>query len=168
RRVLALPADRGLRVPVRLRGHRAGSAERLGRVDVPADHGRTERLRRHAGPGRGLVPVRPRRRGGAERPALPARHHGPRDQLGLRRGLARRAGVPGDAAVAARTSGRPPTTTPSTCCSARCAAWTARPSSAWTAYPPSTTSGSTRAAGTPTAATPRPSSSPRAWTCPSP
>src|ERR1700759_4106780 len=59
RRVLALPADRGLRVPVRLRGHRAGGAERVGRVDVPAEDGRPERLRRDAGPGLRLVEVWP-------------------------------------------------------------------------------------------------------------
>ena len=35
------------------------------------------------------------------RPALPARDHGARDQLGLRPGLDRRAGVPGHGAVAA-------------------------------------------------------------------
>ena len=86
RPVLSLSADRGLRVPVGLRGHRAGGAQRSGRVDVPADDGRPERLRRDAGPGRRMVQVRSRRRGRAGRPALPAGDHGAGDQLGLRQG----------------------------------------------------------------------------------
>ena len=56
----------------------------------------------------------PERHGRPGRPALPAGHDGPGDQLGLRRGLDRRAGLPGDGPVAARAPGpqhahRPPT-----------------------------------------------------------
>ena len=73
---------------------------------MPAEDGRPERLRLDAGPRRRLVQVRPGRRERAQRPALPARDHGARDQLGLRRGLAGGAGMPGHGAVAARPSGR--------------------------------------------------------------
>ena len=45
--------------------------------------------------------------------------------------------------MAPRTSGRRPTTTPSTCCCGRCAAWTGRCSSPWTASRCSTTGAST-------------------------
>ena len=41
-----VPADRRLRLPVRLRDLRAGRAERQRRVDVPAAHGLAERVRR--------------------------------------------------------------------------------------------------------------------------
>ena len=105
RRLLALPAHRRLRVPVRLRGDGAGRAERRGRVDVPAPDGLPEHLRRAAGPRRRLVPVRPGGHDGPGRPALPAGHHGPGDQLGLRRGLAGGPRLPGDGAVAARPPG---------------------------------------------------------------
>ena len=48
----ALSPDRGLRVPLRLRGLRAGGAERQRRVDVPAALRRARRLRRDARPRR--------------------------------------------------------------------------------------------------------------------
>ena len=134
--VLAVPADRRLRFPVRLRGDGPRRAERRDRVDVPA----TDGLRRAcsarsstgtpaaSGSARRASPCRPtaatcRARWSLEtswdcgegwiivRDCLlmgPWRHEHP---------------------AAARTPGRRPTTTPSTCCCAPSAASTARCSS---------------------------------------
>jgi hypothetical protein len=68
-----IPADCRVRVPVRLRGHRAGRARRERRMAVPAAGRQPQRVRRDPGPGRGWLPDRPGRRGRARRPPLPAR-----------------------------------------------------------------------------------------------
>ena len=70
---LAVPADRGLRLPVGLRDVRARRSERRDRVDVPAALRRPERVRRAAGPRRGHVPARPGGHDGPRRAPLPAR-----------------------------------------------------------------------------------------------
>ena len=62
-----------LRVPVGLRGLRAGRAERQRRVDVPAALRRAVDLRRDARPRRRPLHARARRTHRAGRPALPAR-----------------------------------------------------------------------------------------------
>ena len=96
------PPDRRLRLPVRLRDHGAGRAERQRRVDVPAADGLAERVRRDPRPRRRQLPPRSRRRGGAGGPALPARHDGARDQLGHPRRLDHRARRAADRPVAPR------------------------------------------------------------------
>ena len=68
-----VPADRPVRLPVRLRDLRAGGAERQRRVALPAALRLAERVRRDPRPRRRRLPPRPGRRGGARRPPLPAR-----------------------------------------------------------------------------------------------
>ena len=97
-----VPADRRLRLPVRLRDDRAGRARRQRRVAVPAADGLAERVRRAPGPRRRLVPARPDRRQGPRRPALPAGHDGARDELGHERRLDGRARRAADRPVAPR------------------------------------------------------------------
>jgi len=127
--------------PVRLRGHRAGGAERLGRVDVPAEDGRPEHLRRDAGTGNaGWFRFRPRTTVGrcpSDRRYLPGTlvletswdcGRGPGWWCGeclVHGGRGSTDHPDGSTHIQAR----PPTTTPSTCCCGPSAAWTARPSS---------------------------------------
>ena len=159
---LAVPADRGLRLPVGLRDLRAGRAQRRDRVDVPAALRRPERVRRAAGPRRRHVPARPGGHDGAGGAALPAGHDDPRDVVGHEprladrpRRAARRPVARHRRALARPTAARPPTTTPTTSCCARSAASTARSRSRWSATRSSTTAAATPSGSTSATATAR-------------
>ena len=141
-----LPADRGLRVPLGLRGLRARGAERQRRVDVPAALRRPVDLRHDARPRR-------RRPSGSRRstPRCPPASATCRARWCWRRPGARaRAGSssatccssgPGTTTTSARTrtGARRPTTTPTTSCCARCAASTGASRCTWSASRASTT-----------------------------
>ena len=102
---VAVPADRRLRLPVRLRDDGTGGPERRGRVAVRATAGLPERLRRDTRPGCRLVPAGSGRGRGAAGPPLPARHAGAGDQLERRRGLDHRARRPARRALAGQGPG---------------------------------------------------------------
>ena len=87
---LAVPADRGLRLPVGLRDLRAGRTQRRDRMDVPAPPRRPERVRRAAGPRRGHVPARPGGHDGSGGAPVPAGDDDPGDVLGHQPRLADR------------------------------------------------------------------------------
>ena len=97
-----VPADRRLRVPVRLRDLCAGGAERQRGVAVPAALRLAERVRRDPRPRRRDVPARACRRRGAGGAALSPRHHGRRDELGNERRLDHRPRRPPDRPLAPR------------------------------------------------------------------
>ncbi len=69
-RGVAVPADRGLRLPVRLPHRRPGLPRRRGRLAVRPPLRLAQRVRHAARPGRGHVPVRPVRH---QRPQSPGR-----------------------------------------------------------------------------------------------
>ena len=97
-----VPADRRLRVPVRLRDDRAGRAERERRVAVPAEDGLAERVRRDPRPRCRRLPARPGRCERPGRPTLHPGHDGPRDELGDADGLGHRPRCAEHRAVASR------------------------------------------------------------------
>ena len=84
--------DCRVRIPLRLRGERAGRAGRRGRVAVPAASRLSERVRRVARPVGGVLPVRAIERRRPAPTALPAGHADRRDQLAHTDGLADGAG----------------------------------------------------------------------------
>ena len=122
---LAVPADRRLRVPVRLPHRRAARAGRHGRVAVRAALRRAERLRRAARPRRRRLPPRAVRHDRPGRAALRAGHEHRRDDVDDAVRLARRARraddrpVAGQRATRRRTRARRPTPTPTACSCAR-------------------------------------------------
>ena len=125
RRAEPVPADRRLRVPVRLRGQLPDRAERGGRVDVPAAARLAERLQRDARPQRRRRSASARTTRWCRPPAATCRAAWcvettwqtrtgwliVRDALCMGRGTTSTSG-PG------RTAGRRPTSTPSTACCA--------------------------------------------------
>ena len=121
---VGVPADRRLRLPLRLRDDRPGRAERRGRVDVRAPDGLPQRLRARcstAAPARsGSEPPRPRcRTPGATCPARWCwRRAGTSARAGSSSGTRCSSGPwrIRDPSRLARTGGRRPTTPPSTCC----------------------------------------------------
>ncbi len=95
-----VPADRRLRVPVRLRDHLPDLVGRFGRVDVRAAARLPQRVRRDPGPRRRPLPARALRRLGARRPPLPAGQPDPGDHLADPHRLGDRARRAGDGPVA--------------------------------------------------------------------
>ncbi len=104
-----VPADRGLRLPIRLRGVRAGGVQREHRVDVPAADGRPVGVRRDARPQRRRLSPRSGRHPGAGGPALPARHddHGNHLVAAHRLGGGARRAARGAVAAAGAAGGLP-------------------------------------------------------------
>ncbi len=96
----SVPADRRLRVPVRLREHLPDLVGRFGGVDVRAAAGLPQRVRRDPGPRRRALPARAVRGVGAGGPALPAGQPDPGDHLADPHRLGDRARRPGDGALA--------------------------------------------------------------------
>ena len=147
RRAVAVPADRGLRVPVRLPHRRARRAGRGDRLALRPVLRLAERLRQPARPPGGLLPLRAVRDQPSDRAALRARHERPRDDLED----ARPAGcVVRDALTIGPadhedeitpTPGRRRTTTPTTCSCGRSSASRARSRSSSSASRRSTTAG---------------------------
>src|SRR6266511_602122 len=82
----SVPADRGVRVPLRLRDVRPGGAERERRVALPPPLCLAERIRRYPRPRRGHVPAWARWGQCARSSPLPPGDDGPRDELGTRGG----------------------------------------------------------------------------------
>ena len=95
-----VPADRRLRVPVRLREHLPDLVGRFGGVAVRAAARLAQRVRRDPGPRRRALPARALRRVGARRAALPARQPDPGDHLADPHRLDDRARRAGDGPVA--------------------------------------------------------------------
>ena len=118
---LAVPADRGLRVPVRLPHGRARRARRLGRLAVRPALRLAQRVRQPARPRGRLLPVRALRDQRADGADLRARHERARHDVAHARGLAGGARRADDGparraeTTSPRTPDRRPTTTPSTC-----------------------------------------------------
>ena len=141
-----VPADRRLRVPVGLRDAPRSSRRAATSSGCACRDGRAVGLRRDARPRRRRLPARPGRPTVPGRPALPAGHDGARDDVGHAHRLgdrprraAHRARGTTRTSARTRTAARRPTTTPTTCCCARCAASTARSRSTSTASRSSTT-----------------------------
>ncbi len=95
-----VPADRRLRVPVRLREHLPDLVGRFGGVAVRAAAGLAQRVRGHPGPRRRPLPARALRRLGARRAPLPAGQPDPGDHLADPHRLGHRARRAGDGPVA--------------------------------------------------------------------
>ncbi len=158
---LAVPADRRLRLHLRLPHRRAGRARRHDRVAVRAALRRPERLRHAAGPRRRRLPPRPVRDERARRAPLRAGHQHRRDDVDDAVGLADRARRARDRPVGAaqqaptaRAPARRPTTPPSTCSCAPSSASRAASRSRWSASRCSTTRASRPSGPTSTAPTP--------------
>ncbi len=123
-RAVAVPADRGLRVPVQLPHRRARRAGRRDRLALRPALRRAERLRQPARPRGRVLPVRAVRDHASDRARLRARHERARDDVEDAVRLDRRPRRADDGAVgprgqrSRRTRGRRPTTTPTTCSSA--------------------------------------------------
>ena len=96
------PADRRLRVPVRLRDHGTRRPRRGRRVAVSAADGFAQRVRRATGPRRRPVPDRSRRRACPRRAPLHPRHPCRGDELVDTGRMARRHRRAADRAVASR------------------------------------------------------------------
>ena len=103
-----LPAHSRLRLPVRLRGDRAGRVQRQRRVDVFAAHGLAQHLRGDARPRRGRLSFRAGGRPGSSRAPLSAGHDGARNQLGHAGRLDHRARRAAHRPLASRSDDRPP------------------------------------------------------------
>ena len=122
---LAVPADRELRVPVRLRVQLPDLARGRRRVDVRPAARLAEHLRVDPRPRRRLVPRRPARHPGPVGTPVPARHPRAGDDVADADRLARSCATRWSWArgttrrsAPRRTAARPPTTTPSTSCCA--------------------------------------------------
>ena len=128
---LAVPADRRLRVPLELPHERAGRARRLGRLALRAPLRLAQRVRHPARPPGRHLPPRPVRHQRPDGPHLRAGHerrchdlaHADRLARGARR--AHDGPDPRARTRSPRTPGRRPTTTATTCWSARSSASTA-------------------------------------------
>ncbi len=142
---VAVPADRGLRVPLRLPHRRARRARRRGRLALRPELRLAERVREPARPRGRLLPVRPVRDRPSDGARLRAGHERARDDLEDAVGLDRRPRCPDDGPDATTrtrsrpTRGRRPTTTPTTCWSGPSSASTDGSRSSWSASRRSTT-----------------------------